>query len=208
MRVGSLSVVSALVAIVALGATAHVAEGGAAAVRSPDTVPPPVFERLGSLEGLLAFGVRADGRAAVIARPSTRDGRTIVRIVDLDSETDVREMELNGIVRALIFGVDGRQLFGILYRPLKKRTGDSYLIQIDVRSWKMKRGNRLPPTARSIDHWLARDALLIASKDEIRVVFVNGLRSGPLYRVRGRNLAVASVTGDMSSGIRSDGLDT
>jgi hypothetical protein len=103
------------------------------------------------------------------------------------------EVRVNGVVRDLLFAPDGMSVFGLLHRPAKKREGETYLIGIGIDPAKSRRLLRTPPSARGLDYWPARNSLLIAARNEIRTFKLPDLRSGPLYRVLGENLAVASL---------------
>jgi hypothetical protein len=154
---------------------------------------PPVLEGLEPPAGLTTLTVSPDGlhaAAAVVVGEGGRKGRVLLYASEAEEPVTV---EVNGIVRDLLFEPDSRAVLGLLHRPAKRREGDTYLIRIELGAPKPRRLVHLPPSARGMDYWPMRGTLLVAVRNEIRTFTLPGLRSGPLYRVPGENLAVASL---------------
>lgn len=159
----------------------------------PGEERPEIVDRIGTPEGLVALTISPDGRRAAVAVLTDEENRrTTVHLHSLDA-AEPASVELAGRIRDLLFSPVDDSVFGLLHRPAKKREGDAYLMQIEPGGKKARRALRLPPSARGLDHWPARSALLIAARNEIRTLTLPDLRSGPLYRVTGENLAVVSL---------------
>lgn len=154
---------------------------------------PPVLDGIEMPENMTTLTISPDGaRAAAAVAGAEGERRGAILLYSLDNPEPSR-VEVQGIIRALLFEPDSRTLLGLLHRPAKKREGDTYLIRIDFDAPKPKRMVHLPSSARGMDYWPLRGTLLVAVRNEIRTLTLPDLRSGPLYRVPGENLAVASL---------------
>jgi hypothetical protein len=147
-------------------------------------VPPDAVERV---------AVAPDGRRIALAFPvesGGRSSRSRVEVRGEDPEGTV-VVQINGRVRDLIYvGTD--RLYAVVHRPAKRGEGASDLVRIDIDSGKARPEMRLPPSARALEHRPLERSLLVAVRDEIRsVVLSPRVRSGPLYRLPGENLALA-----------------
>jgi len=69
------------------------------------------------------------------------------------------------------------------------------LKRIDIADGKSRGIMQLPATSSALDYWPARASLLVAARNEIRTVRLAGMRSGPLFRIVGANLAVTALAG-------------
>lgn len=149
-----------------------------------ETSPPPVVVAVG-----------ADGRNAAASYPDPeKSRRSIVKVFSTYRDEPLL-LELNAVVRSMLFSPDGLQVFVATYRPAKKRLGEAQLSSLDVAQGKSRAVMRIPPTSSCLDYWPARASLLIAAENEIRTVRLAGMRSGPLFRIPGPNLAVAALGG-------------
>jgi hypothetical protein len=102
-------------------------------------------------------------------------------------------VRINGRVRDLIYAGPDR-LYAVVHRPAKRGEGASDLVRIDIDSGKARPEMRLPPSARALEHRPLEHSLLVAVRDEIRSVALSPrVRSGPLYRLPGENLALALI---------------
>ena len=183
--------VGSLVALALSAATASAAEHG---IHTPGVQAPAVLERIGSVEGLTAFALSSGGDQAVAAFPADRPGRSLLRLYSL-TDSEPRSMPLNGNVRDLLYDRAPGVLYGLLHRPTKRGEGETTLVVIDLARLKIRRSMRVPPSSSGLDHWITRGALLLAARDEIRTIVAPAMRSGPLYRIPGENLSVASIGG-------------
>ena len=123
-----------------------------------------------------------------------RSPRTLLSLHSLDA-VEPATIRIPGLVRDLLFGDDDASVYALEHRPAKRREGESYLLRIGLRDWKIEDRLRLPPSARGIEPWRAGGSLLIPARNEIRTITLPSLRSGPLYRVLGENLAVVAGGG-------------
>ena len=166
-----------------------------ARVYLPGEASPPILERLELPQELQALALAADGRRAALAtaQPSSKPSEPAadIRVHGMDGSVVLTPVQ--GQVRDLLF-VE-HSLFAILHRPAKRHEGETILASIDLDARKARRELRLPASARGIESWGAGGALLVASRNEIRTITLPSLRSGPLYRVPGENLCVASLGG-------------
>jgi len=154
---------------------------------------PPVLDGIELPAGVSTLTVSPDGRRAAASVAGAEGGRRgTILLYSIDNAEPV-EVEVAGIVRDLLFEPDSMTVLGLLHRPAKKREGDTYLIRLDFDAPKPRRMLHLPASARGMDYWPFRGMLLIAVRNEIRLLTLPGLRSGPLYRIPGENLAVASL---------------
>jgi hypothetical protein len=185
-------------AAVALAVLASVA--GAApppGIHVPDDVAAPVLDRVGPLDGATAFAVAPDGRLAAAAFAPAASGRdSELRLYSLDRE-DAESIVVPGQIRDLLFLPDGETLYAIEHKPAPKREGETHLLRIGVADLDARREMRLPPSARALEYWPERGALLVAAQDELRVLLLPGPRTGPQYRIPGDNLAVGSAGGSL-----------
>ncbi len=147
-------------------------------------------------EGLLALALAPDGRRAAVAfvAGEGRETGSTVRIFEIDGPGP-QEVSLRGLVRALLFVNESRDLFAVEHVPAKRAEGDSFLVRIEGERHKVRRELRLPPTAVALEHWEGGRALLVAARNELRTITLPELRSGALYRVPGPNLALAHLGG-------------
>jgi hypothetical protein len=206
MRAKALTVAALSVAL-AGGLVSAEEDGGNDRIHLAGGVQPAVLALLDLSGGVTAVAFAPDGNQAALASPDPKnEKRTLFRLYTV-GQPEPAQMSLPGVVRSLLFARDGVAVFAILYRPAKKRLGDAELLRISVAEMKSKSIMRLPPTSAALDYWAAKDSLLIPSRNEIRTVRVTGLRSGPLYRVPGYNLAIASLAAsDVVLIGREDGL--
>ena len=143
----------------------------------------------------LALAVGPDGRHAAVSYPHpAKPRRSIVKLYASYREEPLT-IEISTVVRSLVFSPDGLEVYVASYRPAKRRLGESHLSSIDVVEGKSRSIMPIPPTTSSMDYWPARESLLIATTDEVRTIRVAGMRSGPLYRIPGRNRAVTALAG-------------
>jgi hypothetical protein len=166
------------------------------AVHVPGAETPPLLERLGPLDRVSALAVAPDLERAAVARLEREapDARSRLTLHGPDGAV-AADVELAGLFRDLLFDPGGEVVYGVLYKAAKKREGDTYLTVWDPSKGKVRRAVRLPSSARSVDYWTVRNALLVAARDELRTFYLPDLRSGPLFRVAGNNLAVSTVAG-------------
>jgi hypothetical protein len=162
-------------------------------IHLPEEERPPVLEGIGVPEGLTTLSISADGDRAAAVFVEEEDPLRSTVLFYSTSTAEPARLELTGLVRDLLYAPDSRSVLGLLHKPAKKREGDTYLMRFEVDPPRARRIMRLPPSARSLDFWPAINALLVASRNEIRTLSFPELRSGPLYRVTGENLAVASL---------------
>jgi hypothetical protein len=164
-----------------------------AAIHTPEEVRPPILERVGVPDGISLVAIGSDGeRAAVALAADEQNRQTRVLLFDMAADQPA-EVSLTGVVRDLLFEPGGAAVLGLLHKPAKRREGETYLVRIDFQTAKSRRVLRVAPSARALDFWSTRSMLLVAARHEIRTFSMPELRSGPLYRVVGENLAVASV---------------
>jgi len=206
MRANALTVAALLAGLA--GATVSAEEhGGSDRIRLAGGVQPAVLDLLDLSGGVTAVAFAPDGNQAVLASPDPKkENRTLLRLYTV-GQPEPAQINLPGVVRSLLYERDGQDVFAILFRPAKKRLGDAELLHISVPEMKSKGIMRLPPTSAALDYWAAQDSLLIPARNEIRTIRVEGLRSGPLYRIPGYNLAIASLAAsDVVLIGREDGL--
>jgi hypothetical protein len=120
----------------------------------------------------------------------------------------LREVTVDGLVRALRFGAEGGALYVISATETTRRhSGEALLQRFDPDSPKVKLDVHVPVGAREMDLTPDGAALLIASPNELRFVLVPELRSARLFRIPGENLSVASLAGSSRVLVgRSDGV--
>jgi len=156
---------------------------------------PAVLERIETDVDALAVAFDPAGaRAAVAISASTKEPRSIVRLYASDRASAI-EVSIAGVVRALVWPADTGGLFAIVHRPARRGPGEAHLVLVDPEAPRPRELRLLPSSASGLDVWSAARSLVIAAEDEIRSFHLDGLRSGPLYRIPGRNLAVASLAG-------------
>ena len=169
----------------------------AVTVHTPDGRRPPILEALTLPDRLQALALSPDGRRAALA--VTRDaGKGTRTRLDLHSteEPSPVSLALPGLVRDLLFSPDGSVVFVLHHETAKRRAGEVHLAQVELRDpKKLHKEMLLPPSAHGLGFWSAESSLLVACRDEIRTIRLPGLRSGPLYRIPGGNLSVASIAG-------------
>jgi hypothetical protein len=164
-------------------------------VHIPGAEAPAVLDRVASFEGLTALAVSADlERVAVAYLSSEKPEKSSLLIYQVDVAKPT-SIEVAGRIRDLLFASDQSVVYGLQHKSAKKREGDSYLVVYEPERRKLRRALRLPASARALDHWTVRNSLLVASRNEIRTLQLPDLRSGPLFRVPGNNLAVTTIAG-------------
>jgi hypothetical protein len=180
-----------ILAVSFTGAGAQPSAGARSGIHLPEEARPPVLDRIGLPAGLTTLTISADGaRAAAALEEDGEAARSTILLYSTGTD-DPSSLELNGRVRDLLFSPDAQSVLCLLHRPAKRREGDTYLMSIELEPPRARRVMRLPPSARGLDYWPQREALLVASRNEVRTLTFPGLRSGPLYRVSGENLSVA-----------------
>jgi hypothetical protein len=159
-----------------------------------ETVPQSVAA-LGGLDGASALGISADGEvAAVVAYSERSDTRSSLRAVRFGSAP--REIELPGLATAMVLAPDGGSALVVVRELGKKDEVRSVrLLRVDLSEWRVAASVNLPETAMGLALRNGDDAVLVASRDEIRTFLLPGLSSGPLYRVLGDNAGVAPLSG-------------
>jgi len=163
----------------------------------PDDRRPAILERLELPDEVRILDIAGDGNQAAYALNvgDKKHLRAIVRLSSVE-RPETLELVLKGRVVDLLFSSDGALLFAIQKRPpRKRRSGESFLLLIETETLSSRRDLYLPATSRGLAYWPARNALLVASRDEIRTLLLPDLRSGPLFRIVGENRSVASIGG-------------
>jgi hypothetical protein len=147
----------------------------------------------------LALARAGDGTSvawAVLVDPGARPSRSTVHVQYIVG-ADALELVVNGVVRDLLFDPDGQVLYALDHRPGgKKDEGETFVESIDLRTRKSGQRLRVPVSARALEPWPERQAILVASEDDLRTLLLPELRSGPLFRVPGPNLALATMSGN------------
>jgi len=162
---------------------------------SADGLRLPILERIENPEKLTILVFDLTGNRAVGAMPQGEKGQRSVVMFYSTADTEVVAVEVPTQVRALLFSRDDLSVFAIMRKDSKRGEGETFLAQIDPGAAKAKRLVRLPHSAVDLDYWPAHDSLLVSCRNEIRTLLLPEMRSGPLYRVRGNNRAVASLPG-------------
>lgn len=161
----------------------------------PGTSHPGSVDALGSLDGAQAIGLSGDLLLAAVAVPSAHDGqRSILRVARAGESP--REVLLPGSVVALVVASSGDSLI-VAMRDLGRK-GEIVgvrLLRFDLGTLKVSGSAALPATTRGIALRSGGDAVLAASRDELRTFLLPALTSGPLYRVLGDNRGVAPLAG-------------
>jgi len=166
------------------------------AIRVAGEPRPAVLDLVDTSTPPIAIAVGPDGRHAAVSYPDpAKPRRSFVRIYSSYRDEPL-EVGFSGIARSLLFSRDGLEVFVVLYRPAKKRLGESELLRLDVEHGKSRSIMQLPATSSCLDYWPARGSLLVAAVNEIRTIRVAGMRSGPLFRIAGLNLAVTALAGN------------
>jgi len=155
-----------------------------------DTVP-PILAGADLPDGIAAVAISPDGRRLAYAIASTKEGFTDLVWLE-DGAPGAAPVTIPGTVRDVVFLADGGTLFGLHHRPAKKRQGDTFLFAWDGKA-KIERIMRVPPSANDLDRWPAGDAIVLASRNEIRTFLAPDFRSGPLFSFPGNNFAVTSL---------------
>lgn len=134
--------------------------------------------------------VAVDGTVAISVARDPRGRRHELRISPRDGGSpDV--LEVPGRLRGLAFDERGDVLYGVLFRPGKRRPPECYLLEISLDDLRARRTIGLPLSATGI---AVRDsALYVAALGEIRTFTLPDLRSGPLYRVPGEHRSLTLV---------------
>ncbi len=162
-------------------------------IRVASTTRPLVLERIGAQPDALAVAFDSSGtRAAVGLVLPGKEPRSIVRLFAVD-RPEALDVPVAGVVRALSWPADSAGVFAIVHRPARRGPGETHLVLVDPQELRARALRLLPASASGLDVWTAAGALVIAAEDEIRSFVLDGLRSGPLFRVPGPNLAVASL---------------
>jgi len=178
---------AALTTILFLGITPV----GAANVATTSDAPPEILERIDLPEDLAALTVSTDGSRAAWAVPlGGPKGQSAIFRSGGPSTTE--STTVRGQIKDLLFLEDGR-LLGLLFRPAKKWEGDTYLISWAPEAPKSERVMRVPPSSSDLDHWPARQGIVIACRNEIRTLLEPDMRSGPVFMVPGSNLAITTM---------------
>jgi len=165
------------------------------AIRVAGDPRPAVLELVDTTTPPLAVAVGPDGRNAAAAYPDpAKPQRSIVRIYATYRDEPL-VVEFATVVRSIVFSPDGLEVYVASYRPAKKRLGESHLTAVDVEAGKSRTIMRIPPRTSSMDYLPAHDSLILATLDEVRTIRVAGMRSGPLYRIPGPNLALTALAG-------------
>ncbi len=199
-RSRAMSAVIALAALTRFGSPASAGEAGY--LLFPGDPAPPAVRALGALDGLSSFTLSQDLSRAAAAFPEERErkkkskkSRTVVR-VSMPGEEGAREIHLDGAVRALRFRPDENALYLIPSSdPTRLEAGTASLTRIDLGKERATRDTRLPLSASAMDLTADGEGLVVACRNELRVVLVPDLRSAPLFRVPGENLSVAVLAG-------------
>ena len=161
----------------------------------PGDSRPASVDALGPLEGVEAFGLSGDSALAAGAFPSTRDlQRSVLRIARAGESP--REVNLPGSAVALLVASAGDAVL-VVVRELGRK-GEILgvrLVRIDTGTLKATDSAPLPATTRGIAFRGGGDAILTASRDEVRTFLLPALTSGPLFRVLGDNRGVAPLAG-------------
>lgn len=190
---------------VALGATRG---ADAPVVLTPDDRTPPALEGIDLPADLLALAITSDGRRTAWAVPllvPKREMRSAVH-VHAAGLADPVDFTLTGVVRDLLLDADGRTLYALHHRAAAKSTGETFLEVVDLPTRKARLRLHVPVTAQALESWPERGAILVASRDDLRTLFLPELRSGPLFRVPGENLALALMDGNRAVVGQADAL--
>ncbi len=180
-------------------AVALVLDPGRAVAAPPILIPgashPASVDALGSLDGAQAFGVSGDLALAAAAVPSTHDAqRSVLRLARAGESP--RDVVLPGSVVALAVAAAGDSVL-VAMRDLGKK-GEILgvrLLRFDMGTMKVSASVPLPATTRGIAFRGGGEAILAASRDELRTFLLPALTSGPLYRVLGDNRGIAPLAG-------------
>jgi hypothetical protein len=156
---------------------------------------PSALDRIENPERLTILAIDRSGEHAVGVMPADDKGERSVVMFYAAADPEVVAVEVPTQVRALLLSRDDLSVFAIMRKDSKRGEGETFLSLIDPGSAKAKRLLRLPHSAVDLDYWSAHDSLLVSCKNEIRTLLLPEMRSGPLYRVRGNNRAVASLAG-------------
>jgi hypothetical protein len=192
------TILRATILIVGLVWTSGALVTGAREIRAAGSAAPAVLARVPSTDDTLAAALdTGSSRAAIAIRAEAKEPRSIVRVYGETEAAQPTEVALAGFVRALVW-TDAGQLYAIAHRPVKKTPGETQLLLLDVAERKAREMRLLPPSASGLAVWPRAEALLVAAQDEIRSFRLDGLRSGPLFRVIGANRSILSLgTGDL-----------
>lgn len=162
----------------------------------PDASRPPVLDAFELPEGLEALAFAQDGTVAAVASTHGRAKQAQATVRLISTARPAREIDVPGHVRDLLFAPDESELFVIQERPARKnRSGERFLLRVDLARLKPRRALYLPSTAQALAYWPQRHALLVAARNEVRTLLLPDLRSGPLFRIPGDNLALAAIGG-------------
>ncbi len=184
-----------------------VASGSIALADQSDEARPAVLDLIEEPERLSILTISADGtRAAAATLMPGKKPRTSVALYSTKAPSPKR-FEIPGVVRDLLYAPEGESVLGIQYKKAKRQDGEAQLLRFEPDQPKPRRLVRLPETARDLDFWREREALLISCRNEVRSLLMPHLLSGPLYTIPGENLAVAQVPGSSLIVLgREDGL--
>ena len=177
----------------------------------PRDPAPPAVRALGALDGPSAFTLSDDGSraAAAFLRADEREKkrRSVIR-VSLPAGEGAREIPVDGAVRGLFLRPEENAIYVITAtEPTRADSGSSTLARIDLEKGKATRDVRLPLSAAGMDLSVEGDGLLVACRNELRVVLVPDLRSARLFRIPGENLSVAVLPGGTRALVgRTDGI--
>jgi len=193
MRPSRQAPIATLSLVLVMGLAAPLA---AREIRVAGATVPAVLARLATETDPLALAIEPSGaRAAVALRAPSKEPRSVLRLYSADRAGPDAEMTLGGVVRALAWVDETSSVYAIVHRPARRGPGETHLAVIDPQEPRVREQRLLPPSASALDVWIRGASLLVAAEDEIRSLRLDGLRSGPLYRVPGPNLAVASLAG-------------
>jgi hypothetical protein len=113
----------------------------------------------------------------------------------LSPDANYLGLKVKGRVSSLLFVDDNAALLAVIQRQTKRKTGDTYLLNIDTSSRETERLVTLPRSAAGMTWWPGARHVLVACENEIRSFTMPGFRSGPLYQLPGGNLAMAHHSG-------------
>jgi drug/metabolite transporter (DMT)-like permease len=191
----SAAAVGTSVALLVLAPAVRSEEAGP--LRLPADPAPDAVRALGPLENLRSFTVSDDGTAAAaaFALPPGKRSRSLLRVAGPDGGAP-REASLESSLRALRFGPGQKALYALVANEYKKRgTAEAFLTELDPATLRAGLNLRVPITASAFDLSSDGTALLVACRDEVRMVLVPGLTSPRLFGLPGDNLSIAALPG-------------
>jgi len=168
---------------------------------------PESLRSLGPPESFVRFALTNDRSGAAAAGPLGAERKERSTLVVATGGEPKLTAQVEGEVRALRFGPDGA-LYVLLGRVRgKSDPGEAFVRRVDVASAEKPLEIRVPATAADMDLSPEGNALLVACRNEIRVVTIPDMRSPRLFRVEGDNRSIAAVSGTSQVVLgRTDGL--